>query len=72
MDGSFHGKPYEQMDDLGGKNHPYFWFNTHMTRPLWLPTESLLPFVVQLSLDLLPWKKSHSLEQIQANVGGSP
>ncbi len=20
----FHGKPYEQMDDLGGKNH-YFW-----------------------------------------------
>ena len=24
MDGLFHGKPYEQMDDLGGKN-PYFW-----------------------------------------------
>ncbi len=23
MDGLFHGKPYEQMDDLGGKN-PYF------------------------------------------------
>ena len=24
MDGLFHGKPYEQMDDLGGKTqHPY-------------------------------------------------
>ena len=31
MDGENNGfKPYEQMDDLGGKNHPYFWFNTHM------------------------------------------
>ena len=19
-----------EMDDLGGKNHPYFWFNTHL------------------------------------------
>ncbi len=28
MDGENNGKPYEQMDDLGGKN-PYFWFNTH-------------------------------------------
>ena len=27
MDGENKGKPYEQMDDLGGKNH-YFWFNT--------------------------------------------
>ncbi len=25
MDGENNGKPYEQMDDLGGKNHPYFW-----------------------------------------------
>ncbi len=24
------GKPYEQMDDLGGKNHPYFWVDTHI------------------------------------------
>ena len=24
MDGLFHGKPYEQMDDLGGFYHPYF------------------------------------------------
>ena len=24
MDGLFHGKPYEQMDDLGGFS-PYFW-----------------------------------------------
>ena len=24
-------KPYEHMDDLGVfKNHPYFWFNTHI------------------------------------------
>ena len=27
MDGLFHGKPYEQMDDLGGKPHNYFGFN---------------------------------------------
>ncbi len=25
----YDGKPYEQMDDLGGKK-PYFWFNTHI------------------------------------------
>ena len=29
MDGLFHGKTYEQMDDLEGKN-PYFWFNTQL------------------------------------------
>ena len=29
MDGENNGKPYEQMDDLGGFS-PYFWFNTHM------------------------------------------
>ena len=29
MDGLFHGKPYEQMDDLGGKN-PYFRRATHL------------------------------------------
>ena len=29
MDGENSGKPYEQMDDLGGKN-PYFWVDTHM------------------------------------------
>ena len=37
MDGLFHGKPYEQMDDSGGKN-PYFWRATHMEAengPLW-------------------------------------
>ncbi len=28
MDGENNGKPYEQMDDLGGKN-PYFWRATH-------------------------------------------
>ncbi len=28
MDGLFHGKPYEQMDDVGG-NTPIFG-NTHM------------------------------------------
>ena len=30
MDGENNGsgKPYEQMDDLGGFSHPYFWFNT--------------------------------------------
>ena len=30
MDGLFHGKPYEQMDDWGGFSH-YFWFNTHFS-----------------------------------------
>ena len=30
MDGENKGKPYEQMDDLGGFYHPYFWFNTHV------------------------------------------
>ena len=29
MDGGNNGKPYEQMDDLGIKNH-YFWFNTQI------------------------------------------
>ena len=28
MDGLFHGKPYEQMDDLGGK--PTIFGNIHM------------------------------------------
>ena len=28
MDGENHGKPYEQMDDLGG--FPIFRFNTHI------------------------------------------
>ena len=22
-----------KMDDLGGKTHPYFWFNTHLLHP---------------------------------------
>ena len=30
MDGENHGRPYEQMDDLGGKIHPYFWRATHV------------------------------------------
>ena len=29
MEGDYNGKPYEQMDDLGGKN-PYIWFNTQI------------------------------------------
>ena len=34
MDGENNGsKPYEQMDDLGGFYHPYFWFNTHHFPP---------------------------------------
>ena len=24
-----------KMDDLGGKNHPYFWFNTQMDVMIW-------------------------------------
>ena len=37
MDGENNAsKPYEQMDDFGGKNqhHPYFWFNTHVLQLL--------------------------------------
>ena len=31
MDGENNGSnPYEQMDDLGLKTYPYFWFNTHI------------------------------------------
>ncbi len=30
MDGENNGTPYIEMDDLGGKNHPYFRFNTHI------------------------------------------
>ena len=30
MDGLFHGKPYEQMDDLGAKNS--IFGNTHMNQ----------------------------------------
>ena len=29
MDGENNGKPYEQMDDLGGKN-PYLWKHPHV------------------------------------------
>ncbi len=29
MDGENKEKPYEQVDDLRGWKHPYFWFNTH-------------------------------------------
>ncbi len=39
MDGENNGsKPYEQMDDLGGFFHPYFWFNTHWEKEIlwWL------------------------------------
>ncbi len=37
MDGLFHGKPYEQMNDLEKFPH-YFWFNTHIV-PTWnIPT----------------------------------
>ena len=32
MDKLYKGKPYEQMDDLGGKI-PYFWRATHI--PTW-------------------------------------
>ena len=36
MDGENHGsKPYCLMDDLGGKNHPYFWCNTDLFIKPW-------------------------------------
>ena len=31
MDGEHKGNPYEQMDDLGGFYHPYFWVDTQIT-----------------------------------------
>ena len=43
MDGENNGsKPYEQMDDLGGFSHPYFWVDTHMYDMIevWLLRES--------------------------------
>ena len=33
MDGENNGKPYEQMDDLGGK--PTIFGNTHKGPPMW-------------------------------------
>ena len=30
MDGENNGTPYEQMDDLGGKN-PYFWKHLYLS-----------------------------------------
>ena len=38
MDGENNGKPYEQMDDLGGKTHPLFLGSTPsctMNHELW-------------------------------------
>ncbi len=32
MDGENNGKPYEQMDDLGVPQNPYFWFNTQISK----------------------------------------
>ena len=29
MDGENNGKPYEQMDELGGR-HPYFWIHPYI------------------------------------------
>ncbi len=40
MDGLFHGKPYEQMDDLGGFTAPIFW------KHLYIYTQSLQSLVV--------------------------
>ena len=41
MDGENNGsKPYEQMDDLGGKN-PYFWVDTHIIIYMSLPPQKV-------------------------------
>ena len=36
MDKLYNGKPYEQMDDLGGKNH-YFWKHPNLAKTLETP-----------------------------------
>ena len=33
MDGENNGKPLLKWMIWGGKNHPYFWFNTHIWNP---------------------------------------
>ncbi len=43
MDGLFHGKPYEQMDDLGGSFTPYFWVNTQIHPPKRIRIFTLVP-----------------------------
>ena len=48
MDGLFHGKNPIKMDDLGGKN-PYFWFNTHISKPFCLRTLFLRSLPMKLS-----------------------
>ena len=64
MDGENKGKPYEQMDDLGGKN-PYFWFNTHFQLPQKNMVKSTsYPFLSKRRNLILPMK-NHS-----GNPGG--
>ena len=50
MDGKNNGKPYEQMDDLGGKN-PYFWKHPYLAKwfilfhqPIDFPSIAGVPF----------------------------
>ena len=40
MDGENKGKPYEQMDDLGGKN-PYFWKHPYILWPVLFSIKNL-------------------------------
>ena len=38
-----------KMDDLGGKNHPYFWFNTHIfQRIVWFNSSTHVVVMAQL------------------------
>ena len=56
MDGENNGKAYEQMDDLGGFYHPYFWFNTHFHECM--KCGSFFPVVGWSDLKIFPpWGK---------------
>ncbi len=54
MDGLFHGKPYEQMDDLRGKNTIFGNIHIH-------------PWSLTWNLKIIPWKRKCLLETIMAS-----
>ena len=73
-------KPYEQMDDLGGKNHPYFWKHPIRIDSPWpfpkpgFPTSPQTP---SASVDqdpgesYKPWVQGWGVEPGIAKIGGS-
>ena len=51
MDGENNGKPYEQMDDLGGK--PTIFGNIHI--PVYIVTRTVYKLILSLDFDIIPF-----------------